>query len=90
MKLKEGFIIRSVAGKKVAVATGELAKQFKGMITLNETADLIFGMLNEGVSDISEITAEITKAYEIDSKTAENDVRKTVERLTELGLISEN
>ena len=33
MKIKSGFIKRDVAGKTMVVATGELSKSFKGMIT---------------------------------------------------------
>lgn len=87
MKLKEGFIIRTVGGKKVAVATGSLATQFKGMITLNPTAAVIFETLAKGCSGIDEITEKITSAFDVDEQTARADVEKTVERLEGLGLI---
>ena len=35
MKLKPGFVLREVAGQALVIATGELSKQFKGMIKLN-------------------------------------------------------
>ena len=90
MKLKNGFVVRTVAGKRVAVATGELAKQVKGMITLNETADLFFGMLNQGVSGTDEIVKKIISDYDIDIERAKLDTEKFVLRLSEMGLISED
>lgn len=37
MKIKNGFILRNVSDAYVVVAVGEAAKDFNGMITLNET-----------------------------------------------------
>jgi len=47
MKIKERFVIRKVAGKYVAVATGKASREFHGMVKLNETGKTIW----EGVAD---------------------------------------
>ena len=39
MKIKDGFILRSVSDAYVVVPLGEAAKTFNGMITLNETGE---------------------------------------------------
>lgn len=45
MKLKDGFMTHSAGGEHMAIATGEAAKTFHGMIRNNETADFIFRQL---------------------------------------------
>ena len=35
MRIKEGFVLREVAGQVVVIATGEASKGFHGMIKLN-------------------------------------------------------
>lgn len=37
MRIKDGFVMRKVAGKYVVVATGEASRSFHGMIKLNDT-----------------------------------------------------
>lgn len=46
-RTKEGFVVCSVGGKTVAVASGELCRHFNGMITLNSTGELLFRMLQK-------------------------------------------
>ena len=81
MKIKSGFILRDVAGKTFVVATGELSKKFKGMITLNETGKFIWNLL---VNDITkeEIVNKMLEVYEgVDRATVENDVDNFVDKL---------
>lgn len=87
MKLKDGFVTRNVGGRKIAVATGALSDTFKGMISLNETADFIFGMLNNGCKDEDEIVAALTDNYDVGVEVAKADVRSFVSKLSELNLI---
>ena len=37
MKIKDGFVLRDIAGDTVVIATGEISKTFHGMIRLNST-----------------------------------------------------
>lgn len=81
MKIKSGFILRDVAGKTFVVATGELSKKFKGMITLNETGKFIWNLL---VNDITkeEIVNKMLEVYEgVDRATVEKDVDIFVDKL---------
>ena len=45
MRVKPGFVVREVGGKKYAVATGIAARSFKGMLSLNDMGATIFGFL---------------------------------------------
>ena len=48
MKIKEGFVLRTVMGNNVVVAVGEASKSFRGMIKLNGTATAIWKLIEEG------------------------------------------
>ena len=81
MKIKSGFILRDVAGKTFVVATGELSKSFKGMITLNETGKFIWKLLENDIT-MEEIVDKMLEAYEgVERSIVENDVEIFVEKL---------
>lgn len=82
MKIRNGFILKDVAGKTFVVATGELSKSFKGMITLNETGKFIWMQLqNETTKEA--IVEAIMKEYDIqDRALIERDVDNFIAKLT--------
>lgn len=80
MKIKNGFVVREIAGECVVVALGEASRIFNGIIKLNETAKLIWNMLSEG-SEKETVIERILATYEIDRETAENDFDRFVETL---------
>ncbi|MCD8005368.1 MAG: PqqD family protein [Oscillospiraceae bacterium] len=90
MKIKEGFIIRKVAGKYVVVATGEASKSFHGMVKLNETAKIIWeGLANGKIPD--EITDELAKLNnaetEEDRKKIYDDVQSMIKEMQDAGFL---
>lgn len=88
MRIVDGFAVREVAGKSVAVAVGGKAVSLGGMIALNETGKLLFTLLMEGTSKEKMISA-LTEAYEIDEVTATADVEKFLAPLRKANLIEE-
>lgn len=85
VKIKDGFIVRSVAGKNVVIAVGEASHDFKSMIKLNDTALEIWNGLSEGLSGHG-IAVRITEKYDVDIERAEADVRNFLAGLAELGV----
>ncbi len=49
MKIKEGFIIKEIAGKNVVVTTGDEALNFNMIMHLNDSAKLLFEKLKQKV-----------------------------------------
>ena len=88
MKVKKGFVVREVGGKKYAVATGEVAKSFKGMLGLNEMAAHIFELLQTDTSRDALIEA-ILSEYEADRQVVEADVDKFISQLKSIDVIEE-
>ena len=86
MKLKYNFVVRQVGDSYVAVAVGDGAVKFNGMIKLNATGVTIFSMLKENVEK-SEVVAAVVEKYGIDSELAERDVSRYLENLKSAELI---
>lgn len=81
MKLKDGFILREVAGQIVVLPTGEDLDP-NMMITLNEVGKFIWQLL-ENETDEAAIVSEILKEYDVDKATAEAAVSDFIKKLQE-------
>ncbi|MBE6545920.1 MAG: PqqD family protein [Ruminococcaceae bacterium] len=80
MKIKQGFVVREIAGECVVVALGEASKIFNGIIKLNETGKIIWEQLSLG-SDKDTVVEKILSEYEVDRATVEADFDRFVETL---------
>ena len=86
MKIKDGFILREVAGNYIVVAVGDAVKEFNGVINLNETGALLWKTLANGATEEQLVNALLAE-YEVDKQTAEKDVKIFINKLTEAKLI---
>ena len=86
MKIKNGFMLREVAGSYIVVAVGKASAQFNGLITLNETGVVIWKALEKG-ADENELVAAVTAEYDIDRETAARDVSLFVEKCKKVGIL---
>lgn len=89
MKLDEGFIIRNIAGEDVLVPFGSRAIDFKGLMTFTPVGAFIYRRLQEGKSE-DEIADAILEEYETDERTARADLAEFIERLRELGVLTDD
>lgn len=80
MKIKDGFILKDVAGSKIVIATGDAKMSFNGVITFNSVGAEIFDLL-DGTNTPEEIIAKISNEYNVDSAIVEKDFNALVEKL---------
>jgi hypothetical protein len=80
MKIKEGFILRNVAGNNVVVPIGQATLDFNGMMSLNDTGAFIFEKLLQGISREDLIQA-VVEEYEIDKELATTDVDNFIKKV---------
>ena len=80
MKIKEGFILREVAGDTIAMPSCEM--NLNAMITLNETGAFLWKLLETETTE-EELAASIVKQYGVDDETAKTAVHNFVEKLKE-------
>ena len=88
MKLKNKYIIRSVADKAVAIAIENADEKTDGVITLNPSGAFIFGLINQGATE-EEIVAKFFEEYEVKKDEAAASVAKFIEKLKEKGLLED-
>ena len=88
MKIKDGYILRTVAGSNIVVPVGKRTLDFNGMITLNDTGAFIWQQL-EHETDEDRIVAAILEAYEVEEPRARSCVESFLEKLREVGCLEE-
>ncbi|MDO5388949.1 MAG: PqqD family protein [Clostridia bacterium] len=88
MKIKEGYLLREVAGSNIVVPVGEGAMDFSGVITLNEVGAFIWKILETG-AEKEEIVEKMLSEYDVDKTTAENDVEEYIRELRGADLIAD-
>ena len=88
MKIKEGFLLHEVDDTVLVVAVGKAAKNFNGMITLNEVGAFLWKKIEAGTDEAS-LVAAVLDEYEVDKARAETDVKAFIEKLREAGVLDE-
>ena len=86
IKVKKGFVLREVSGSYIVVAVGAASKQFKGLITLNESGAFLWGKLLEGNTRDGLIEAMLAE-YDAPKEVIEKDVDNFIECMTKGGLV---
>ena len=87
MKLKEGFLLRQVAGQTVVLPTSaEL--DLNVMITLNETGTFLWERLVEETDEAALVKALLAE-YDVDEETARKAVSAFVQKLNDNGFLAE-
>lgn len=85
MKLKEGFVLREIAGQIVVLPTGD-DLNLSMMITLNETAKFLWERLVIG-ADHGELVSALQDEYSIDESLAVSAVDGFVAKLNQHGFL---
>lgn len=85
MKIKEGFLLRQVAGQTVVLPTDD-ALDLNMMITLNDTGAFLWErLLSE--TDEAGLVAALLAEYDVDEETARKSVAAFVKKLNDNGFL---
>ena len=88
MKIKEGYMLRTVAGQHIVVPVGQAAQTFNGMITLNDSGAFLWqAMLQE--TNRKELIAKLLQEYDVDSMLAGAGVDSFLYKIREAKLIDD-
>lgn len=85
MKLKEGFVMREVAGEIIVLPSGDHL-DLNMMITLNDTGKFLWERLEKG-AEIEDLVQAMLAEYDVDADTARAGVRRFVEKLQSNGFL---
>lgn len=86
MKIKDGFILREIAGNFIVIAIGNAVKDFNGVITLNETGAFLWKQLEKGATK-EQLLEALLNEYEVDNQVAEQHIDKFIDKLTNAQLL---
>lgn len=86
MKRNDNYIVRKIAGETLLVPTGAAAREFSGLITLNELGAFIWAHLNEA-QDVQDLAQKIAAEYEVDLATAQADAQEFLDLLAEQHMV---
>lgn len=86
MKIKDGFVVRNVAGSNIVVPTGSARVDFNGIVTLNETGMFLWNKLENG-AEKEELLKAIMTEYDVDETTATTDINLFLDKLEGAGLV---
>lgn len=87
MKLKDGFVLRTVGTNHLVVPVGVQTVDFRCLITLNETGAFLWQQLSQERRQ-EELTAALLEEYEVTPEQAAADVAAFVAKLQEAGLLA--
>ena len=87
MKLKEGFLLRNVAGQAVVLPMGGTV-DLNTMITLNETGAFLWERLEQD-TDKAALVAALLGEYDVDEATAAKSVDNFIAKLNSHGFLAE-
>lgn len=80
MKIKDGYLLREVAGTHIVVPIGAGAMDFSGVISLNEVGAFIWNQL-ESETTKEKILEALLSEYNVDRETALADIDEFIEKL---------
>ena len=88
MKIKKGFVLRTVCGENVIVGEGLDAINFGRMLCLNETAAWLWKQaLEQGDFTAQSLAEALCNEYDVTPDQALADVKETINQWTELKVV---
>lgn len=85
MKIRDGFILRNIAGSFIVVPIGKENIDFNGMMSLNQTGAFIFEKLQNGIEK-EELVEALICEYDVSKEQAEKDIEIFIQKVEREGL----
>lgn len=85
MKIKEGYLLREVAGSFIVVPIGG-DMDFSGVITLNSVGAFLWENMEKDTTK-EELLSAVLKEYDVDEATAKRDIDEFTDKLKGADLV---
>lgn len=89
MKIKEGFVLRTICGQSVVSGEGSANVNFSKLVSLNDSAAYLFKAVQGKEFTPESLAALLLEEYEVDGTTALKDATALCETWKEIGIIDE-
>lgn len=87
MKIKDGFELKDICGENIIISHGKENINFTKIITLNESAALIWKEVIGKDFSIEDMVRTITNEYEVDEAIARKDCENIASEWQKVGFI---
>lgn len=87
MKIKDGFVLEKVGTGYLAVAVGERARDFSGLVRMNGTGAFLWNLLADKDLSREELLSAVLAEYEVDEERALADIVAFEDKLRTNGII---
>ena len=88
MKIKEGFVLKTVVGEHVVVAVGKASYVLNGIIKLNDSGKLLWNAMENG-ADEAQLVRLLIQTYGIPEERARKDADAFLDTLRTAGCLEE-
>ncbi len=88
MKIKDTFILRTVAGNNIVLPVGASSETFSGMMTLNESGVFLWNSLKNDTS-MDDLVNAMLSEYNVSADQAKADAEEFVKSLRSAGVLEE-
>ena len=79
MKIKDGFILRTICGEHVVVGEGLAQVNFNKMLSLNSSAAYLWEAVTGKEFTVEDLTRLLTEKYDVSADRAAEDAAKVAE-----------
>lgn len=86
MKIKDGFVLKEIAGSHIVIPLGSQVVDFSSIIKLSETGAFLWDKLQNNC-EIDDLVTSVLDEYDVDEAKATTDVNKFVNKLKEADLL---
>ncbi len=87
MKIKEGFVLRSIGDTYMVVGEGLAQIDFNKIVSLNATAAYLWKALQDKEFSVTDVRDLLLRQYDVDEKTATADAETLVDKWDGAGLL---
>ena len=89
MKIKKGFVLRTICGQNVISGEGLDQVNFSKLISHNYTAAFLWKAAQEGDFTEEDLVSRLLDEYEVEKEVAAKDVHAMLAQWSELGLVED-
>jgi hypothetical protein len=87
MKIKEGFILRTICGQHVVSGEGTANVNFSKLVSLNDSAAYLFKAVGQEEFTPERLADLLLEEYEVDRETALKDAENLCAQWKEIGIV---
>ena len=86
MRIKEGFVLRTICGQHVVSGEGTANVNFSKLVSLNESAAYLFKKVGNETFTPETLADLLLEEYEVDRETALKDAENLCAQWKEIGI----